>query len=93
MISKHIDFERIYESNVSEQNQIVNILYAKLEIRKTFLPSGSDIRAPHDPSQGKSIRGTKVGGKGTSSKLGIRKAKHNRSEILSKKYKTRCLKS
>ena len=77
----NIKFDQIFENNVRKQTDIVYILYARLEVRKQFLPSASPAGVPHDP------RGARAQ---TKPRLGIREAKHKFTK-LKHKNKTRCI--
>ena len=74
-----IPFEEIFGNNVQSQIIIVNILYTRLGIRKTFLPSASPAGAPHDPREGRAR---------AQPRLGIREAKRKYIK-LKHKNKTR----
>ena len=82
MLSKELNFENIYGHNVEQQKEIVNILYARLEVRKKYLPSASFSHdgVPIDPRKGR--------GK-AHPRLGIREAKQKSTK---NKNKTRCIK-
>ena len=90
--SKFIDFACIYQNNIDEQVQIVNMLYEKLDIRKQYLTSDFTIRAPHDPRERKGVT-RRTGKKGAPLQLGIREAKINRSYTYHRMNKTRVPKS
>ena len=77
----NISFEEVFENNVQNQVSVVNILFSRLEVRKTFLSSASPNEVPHDPRRGQAR---------APQRLGIREAKQKFT--LLKKNKTRCIK-
>ena len=80
IICEILPFDVIFDNDVEKQIRVVNILYARLEIRKSFLPSASPESAPHDPRE----RRTRP-----QPRLGIREAKR---KLAKSKHKTRGLK-
>ena len=82
ILFKNISFEEIFENDVQKQKEVVNILFSRLEIRKTFLTSASPDGVPHDPRRGQAR---------ALPRLGIREAKGKHAKSK-KKNKTRGLK-
>ena len=82
LLIRNNSFEEIFENNVQNQIDVVNILYSRLEVRKTFLNSASPDGVPLDP------RGA---GARALPRLGIREAKQKFAKI-NKRNKTRCIK-
>ena len=73
-------FENIFEDDVLKRDEVVNMLYARLEVRRKYLPSASHAEVPLDPRGGR-VR--------AQPRLGIREAKH---KFTTHKNKTRCIK-
>ena len=76
IISEITPFECIFTNNVIQQIKVIDILYARLEIRKKFTLSPPPMRAPLDPRRAN-----------TAPRLGIREAKHKRTLNKNKRRK------
>ena len=83
IISPNLKYEDIFENNVKKQIEVATIFYARLDIRKSYLPQHQPgVRAPADPSR--------VPGRGPVQRLGIKEARKNKK---SNKNKTKDLKN
>ena len=81
IVIRNIAFEEIFGNVVENQVNVVDILYSRLEVRKTFLSPASPNGVPHDPRRGQSQ---------APPRLGVREAKQKHT--LLKKNKTRGIK-